>query len=58
MAAPLNREENFQSLLKQPETAAFQEPLMSKSVYPLKLPDLVKRAAQQLAKEDGVSLNQ
>lgn len=31
---------------------------MSKSTYPLKLPDSVKRAAQRLAKEDGVSLNQ
>ena len=31
---------------------------MSKSTYPLKLPLSVKRAAQRLAKEDGVSLNQ
>jgi hypothetical protein len=31
---------------------------MSKSVYPLKLPISVKKAAQRLAKEDGVSLNQ
>ncbi len=31
---------------------------MSKSTYPLKLPMSVKRAAQRLAKEDGVSLNQ
>jgi len=31
---------------------------MSKSTYPLKLPFSVKRAAQRLAKEDGVSLNQ
>lgn len=31
---------------------------MSKSTYPLKLPVSVKRAAQRLAKEDGVSLNQ
>lgn len=31
---------------------------MSKSSYPLKLPMSVKRAAQRLAQEDGVSLNQ
>jgi hypothetical protein len=31
---------------------------MSKSAYPLKLPTSVKTAAAQLAKEDGVSLNQ
>ena len=31
---------------------------MSKSSYPLKLPTSVKTAAQQLAREDGVSLNQ
>jgi HicB family len=31
---------------------------MSKATYPLKLPHSVKRAAQRLAKEDGVSLNQ
>lgn len=31
---------------------------MSKSTYPLKLPLSVKRAAQRLAQEDGVSLNQ
>ncbi len=31
---------------------------MSKSTYPLKLPLSVKKAAQRLAKEDGVSLNQ
>ena len=31
---------------------------MSKSTYPLKLPLSTKRAAQRLAKEDGVSLNQ
>lgn len=31
---------------------------MSKSAYPLKLPTSVKNAAAQLAKEDGVSLNQ
>jgi hypothetical protein len=29
-----------------------------KSTYPLKLPTSIKRAAQRLAKEDGVSLNQ
>jgi hypothetical protein len=31
---------------------------MSRATYPLKLPNSVKRAAQRLAKEDGVSLNQ
>lgn len=31
---------------------------MSRSTYPLKLPDSMKKAAQRLAKEDGVSLNQ
>ena len=31
---------------------------MSKATYPLKLPLSVKLAAQRLAKEDGVSLNQ
>lgn len=31
---------------------------MSKTSYPLKLPTSVKDAAQRLAKEDGVSLNQ
>lgn len=31
---------------------------MSKSSYPLKLPHSVKAAAERLAKEDGVSLNQ
>jgi hypothetical protein len=31
---------------------------MSKSTYPLKLPVSVKKAAQRLAKGDGVSLNQ
>lgn len=31
---------------------------MSKASYPLKLPLSVKKAAQRLAKEDGVSLNQ
>jgi hypothetical protein len=31
---------------------------MSKATYPLKLPLSIKRAAQRLAKEDGVSLNQ
>lgn len=31
---------------------------MSKSTYPLKLPTSVKKAAQRLAQEDGVSLNQ
>ena len=31
---------------------------MSKGTYPLKLPLSVKKAAQRLAKEDGVSLNQ
>jgi hypothetical protein len=31
---------------------------MNKTSYPLKLPRSVKLAAQRLAKEDGVSLNQ
>ena len=31
---------------------------MSKATYPLKLPVSVKRTAERLAKEDGVSLNQ
>jgi hypothetical protein len=31
---------------------------MSKATYPLKLPLSTKKAAQRLAKEDGVSLNQ
>jgi hypothetical protein len=31
---------------------------MSRSTYPLKLPVSTKKAAQRLAKEDGVSLNQ
>jgi hypothetical protein len=31
---------------------------MSKTSYPLKLPASIKKAAQRLAKEDGVSLNQ
>lgn len=31
---------------------------MSKATYPLKLPLSVKRAAERLAREDGVSLNQ
>jgi hypothetical protein len=31
---------------------------LSKSTYPLKLPASIKNAAQRLAKEDGVSLNQ
>jgi hypothetical protein len=31
---------------------------MCRSSYPLKLPTSVKTAAQRLAKEDGVSLNQ
>ncbi len=31
---------------------------MSKATYPLKLPLSIKQAAQRLAKEDGVSLNQ
>lgn len=31
---------------------------MSKATYPLKLPLSVKQAAQRLAKQDGVSLNQ
>ncbi len=31
---------------------------MNKSTYPLDLPLSIKKAAQRLAKEDGVSLNQ
>ena len=31
---------------------------MSKGTYPLKLPQSINRAAERLAKEDGVSLNQ
>jgi hypothetical protein len=31
---------------------------MSKATYPLKLPLSIKKAAQRLALEDGVSLNQ
>ena len=31
---------------------------MSKGTYPLKLPGSIKAAAQKLAREDGVSLNQ
>jgi hypothetical protein len=31
---------------------------MNKAAYPLKLRNSVKQAAQRLAKEDGVSLNQ
>jgi len=31
---------------------------MSRATYPLKLPLSVKRAAERLAEEDGVSLNQ
>jgi hypothetical protein len=31
---------------------------MSRAIYPLKLPVSIKKAAQRLAKEDGVSLNQ
>jgi hypothetical protein len=31
---------------------------MSRATYPLKLPTSIKKAAQRLAKEDGVSLNQ
>jgi hypothetical protein len=32
--------------------------IMRKAMYPLKLPASIKKAAQRLAKEDGVSLNQ
>jgi hypothetical protein len=31
---------------------------MTRAAYPLKLPNSIKQAAQRLAKEDGVSLNQ
>jgi len=30
---------------------------MNRSTYPLKLPNSIKKEAQRLAKEDGVSLN-
>jgi hypothetical protein len=32
--------------------------MTNKAAYPLKLPNSIKQAAQRLAKEDGVSLNQ
>ena len=32
--------------------------MTTKAAYPLKLPNSIKQAAQRLAKEDGVSLNQ
>jgi hypothetical protein len=32
--------------------------MMNMNRYPLKLPVSIKRAAERLAKEDGVSLNQ
>ena len=32
--------------------------MMSRATYPLKLPLSIKKAAQRLAEEDGVSLNQ
>ena len=35
-----------------------EDETMSRATYPLKLPNSVKKAAQRLAKEDGVSLNQ
>jgi hypothetical protein len=43
-----------------PKTGRFLEEgeIMSRATYPLKLPNSVKKAAQRLAKEDGVSLNQ
>ncbi len=31
---------------------------MNRTTYPLKLPNSIKRAAQRLSREDGVSLNQ
>jgi hypothetical protein len=31
---------------------------MSKTIFPLMLPHSIKKAAERLAKEDGVSLNQ
>jgi hypothetical protein len=37
---------------------AEEDETMSKATYPLKLPLSIKKAAQRLAKEDGVSLNQ
>ena|SRR5208282_1378286 len=41
-----------------PSRIAKQGEIMSKATYPLKLPVSIKKAAQRLAKEDGVSLNQ
>ena len=31
---------------------------MRRATYPLKLPQSIKKAAERLAKEDGVSINQ
>ncbi len=31
---------------------------MNRSIYPLELPESIKKQAQRLAREDGVSLNQ
>jgi hypothetical protein len=54
-AGPAERFKDFCAasgrLVKERET-------MSKATYPLKLPLSIKKAAQRLAKEDGVSLNQ
>src|SRR5438105_4938064 len=38
--------------------AARKDGTVSKSTYPLKLPNSLKAAAARLAKQDGVSLNQ
>jgi hypothetical protein len=45
-------------LSKTPGGIAQKGETMSKATYPLKLPLSIKKAAQPLAKEDGVSLNQ
>jgi hypothetical protein len=37
---------------------SIEERIMTRTSYPLKLPASIKNAAQRLAREDGVSLNQ
>ncbi len=41
-----------------PEGTSKKGAQMTKVAYPLKLPNSIEQAAQRLAKEDGVSLNQ
>jgi hypothetical protein len=54
-----NRQKNQRAGRLPDAGAAFEEgETMSRATYPLKLPHSVKKAAQRLAKEDGVSLNQ